>query len=91
MSFPLPVGIGKFDAIVSSFAIHHLTHQRKKNLYSEIFVLLRPKGIFCNLDHVFSDSRRLNRYFRKKMDTKVINKEHNRRLARVDIQLKMVI
>ncbi len=88
MSFPLPVGIGKFDAIVSSFAIHHLTHQRKKNLYSEIFVLLRPKGIFCNLDHVFSDSRRLNRYFRKKMDTKVINKEHNRRLARVDIQLK---
>ncbi len=88
MSFPLPDEVGKFDAIVSSFVIHHLTNQRKKKLYSEIFVLLKSGGIFCNLDHVYSDSGHLNRYFRKKMGHKVINKEHNKRLTRLDVQLK---
>jgi predicted SAM-dependent methyltransferase len=38
-----------FDMLYQA-SIHHLTHERKRSLYSEIFPILNPNGIFCNLD-----------------------------------------
>jgi tRNA (cmo5U34)-methyltransferase len=43
---------GPFDAIVSSYAIHHLPAARKRALYAELFELIAPGAMFVNLDFV---------------------------------------
>ncbi|HKU84594.1 MAG TPA: class I SAM-dependent methyltransferase [Candidatus Nitrosocosmicus sp.] len=67
LSQPLP-DLDYFDAIVSSFTIHHLRHEQKCSLYEEIYDILNPTGVFCNLEHVASPSLEMHTRFLEAID-----------------------
>lgn len=64
LSHPLAAS-GTFDVVVSGLAIHHLEDQRKRELFAELHMLLRPGGVFANLDLVASATREQHERFRR--------------------------
>jgi SAM-dependent methyltransferase len=42
--------LGRFEAVVSSFAVHYLEHERKRSLCGEVFDLLEPGGVFASFE-----------------------------------------
>lgn len=87
LSRPLPVSLGSFDAVVSSFAIHHVEHPRKRALYEEVFRLLRPGGVFCNLEHVASPTGTLHERFLAALQTSPGEEDPSNKLLDVETQL----
>jgi tRNA (cmo5U34)-methyltransferase len=84
---PLPE-LGRFDAVVSSFAIHHLEHQRKRQLYREVWNLLNDGGVFCNLEHVASASQYGHLRFLAAMGTAPEEEDPSNKLLDVETQLQ---
>ena len=84
---PLPA-LGTFDVVVSSLAIHHLEHPRKRELYAEVFALVAPGGVFCNLDHVASATERRHRQFLAAIGTKPEDEDPSNKLLDVETQLR---
>lgn len=87
MDHRLPA-MGKFDAVISSFAIHHLVHERKRDLYAEIHGLLNAGGVFCNLEHVASPTRRLHEEFLERIGFTVETEDPSNKLLDVETQLQ---
>ena len=83
---PLP-DLGRFDAIVSSMAIHHLEDERKRSLYAELPGLLEPGGVFANFEHVAAPSERLHAAFYAAIDEPLEHEDPSDRLRDVESQL----
>jgi len=79
--------LGTFDAIVSSFAIHHVEDPRKISLYQEIFHALSPGGVFVNLEHVASPTDKLHDEFLHSIGFTRATEDEANRLSPVAIQL----
>jgi SAM-dependent methyltransferase len=60
-----------FDVIVSGYSIHHQPDDRKKEVYTELYHLLKPGGIFINIEHVKSADPWLETRFKELMVDKI--------------------
>jgi len=54
MTSPLPSG--KFHAVISSLAIHHLTNEDKRGLFKRIHQSLAPGGVFINAEQILGET-----------------------------------
>jgi len=86
LEIPLPQ-LGVFDGVVSGFAIHHLTHERKRELYEEIWTVIEPGGIFCNLEHVASVSPAAHERFLRAIGISAAEEDRSNKLLDVQTQL----
>jgi tRNA (cmo5U34)-methyltransferase len=85
---PLPP-MGQFDVVISSFAIHHVRHERKRAIYKEIFAMLEPGGVFCNLEHVASPTPKLHSAFLKALSWE--DEDPSNKLLDLDVQLAWLL
>ena len=76
-----------FD-VVSSFAIHHLLHDRKRTLYAEIYARLNAGGVFCNLEHVASVTPELHEEFLQRIGYTVETEDPSNKLLGMELQLQ---
>jgi putative AdoMet-dependent methyltransferase len=55
----------QFDFLVTSFALHHLTDDRKEVALSEMKRVLKPHGRICIADLMFADREKREVYFQR--------------------------
>ncbi|OIK09280.1 methyltransferase [Bacillus sp. MUM 116] len=63
----------KFDIIISSLSIHHLSDEEKRKLYVKIFSLLKEDGIFINADQVLGHTEFIESLYKNDWKNKIEN------------------
>jgi cyclopropane fatty-acyl-phospholipid synthase-like methyltransferase len=78
----------RFDVVVSGLAIHHVNHERKRQLYEEVFGLLVSGGVFLNFEHVASSTEALHQRFLVAVGLTAETDDPSNKLLDVETQLK---
>ena len=80
-------GKSSFDVIVSESASSYELNLRKKELYGEIYSLLKPGGIFLNMEQVASDRQWVEKIYRELFIDSIysFHQNHNSPESRDDI------
>ena len=63
----------KYDVVISSLSIHHLTGDEKKQLYHNIYSSLNENGVFINADQVLGESPFIEALYKRDWRYKVEN------------------
>ena len=64
-----PVTGSTFDAVISSRALHHFTeNQRRREIFKELFPLVKSGGCFINADNVRGNTKSLTERYRQARD-----------------------
>ena len=58
-----PLPDGRYDAVVSALAIHHLDDAGKRDLYRRVAEVLTPGGVFVNAEQVAGPTAELDRRY----------------------------
>ena len=56
---------GRYDAVVSALAIHHLEDDAKRALFSRVRAALNTPGVFANADQVLGPTPTVERHYRE--------------------------
>ena len=54
---------GSFDLVISSLSIHHLDDREKKDLFRQVFEVLRKPGVFINIDLIKGPTPYLEEFY----------------------------
>lgn len=63
----------KFDIIVSSLSIHHLTDEEKQAFYQQAYSMLNKDGIFINADQVLGHTPYIEELYKQDWGNKIEN------------------
>ena len=85
---PLPAAWGTFEVVVSALAIHHVSDERKRALYAEIFDVLEPGGLFRHFDVVASATPALHAAFLNAIGRAPEDDDPSDKLMPIEMQLE---
>ena len=63
----------KYDVIISSLSIHHLTGDEKRKLYHDIYSALNKNGVFINADQVLGGTPFIESLYKRDWRYKIEN------------------
>lgn len=63
----------KYDIVISSLSIHHLTEEEKRDLYATIFEILHDDGVFVNADQVLGHTPVVDALYKEDWRCKIEN------------------
>lgn len=63
----------KFDLVISSLSIHHLTDDEKKELYNKVYSVMNNNSLFINADQILGSTPYLDDMYKSKWKNAVEN------------------